>query len=293
MNNNRKGIVLAGGVGSRLYPLTLGTIKQLMPVYDKPMIYYPISVLMLSKIREIAIITTRDFIGNFKNLLGDGSDFGVEFSYFVQDKPNGLAESFLITEKFIKEKSVCLILGDNIFYGQGLEDKIMPAYNKTEGATIFGYQVDEPSRFGVVEFNDKGEAISLEEKPKFPKSNFAITGLYYYDQDVLEIAKMIEPSSRGELEITDLNKVYLDKKKLKVEDFGRGFAWLDMGTHDSLLDASQFIKTIEKQQGLKIACLEEIAYRNDWISLEKLEKKAKKLQNTNYGKYIIKLIQNA
>ena len=287
----RKGIVLAGGTGSRLYPLTLATTKQLMPVYDKPMIFYPISVMMLSKIQDIAIISSKEHLGSFKRLLGDGSRFGLNFYYFEQKYPNGIAESFIITENFIKGSPVCLILGDNIFYGQGLEEKVIPAYERIEGATIFGYQVDNPSRFGVVEFDNKGQAISLEEKPKNPKSNYVITGLYFYDQNVLDIAKKIEPSYRGELEITDVNKEYLKDGNLVVEEFGRGFAWLDMGTHDSLLEASQFIQAIEKQQGLKIACLEEIAFRNGWISKEQLAKSGELLKNTNYGKYILKLIK--
>ncbi len=292
MTKKRKGIILAGGTGSRLYPLNLATTKQLMPVYDKPMIFYPISVMMLSKIRDIAIITTQDYLESFKRLLGDGSKFGCNFSYFTQNEPNGIAESFIITESFIKESPVCLILGDNIFYGQGLEEKIFPACERTEGATIFGYQVDNPSRFGVVEFNNKGEAISLEEKPESPKSNYAVTGLYFYDENILSIAKKIKPSDRGELEITDVNKEYLKNGNLVVEDFGRGFAWLDMGTHDSLLEASQYIHAIEKQQGLKIACLEEIAFRNGWISIDDLAKSAEEFKKTNYGKYILKLIKS-
>lgn len=292
MINNRKGIILAGGTGSRLYPLTLATTKQLMPVYDKPMIFYPISVMMLSGIRDIAIITTKQYLENFKRLLGDGSKFGVQFVYFIQEEPNGIAESFIIAENFIKGFPVCLILGDNIFYGQGLEKKVAPAVNRTKGATIFGYQVSNPSRFGVVEFNKLGKVISLEEKPKFPKSNFAVTGLYFYDENVLNIAKTIKPSNRGELEITDVNKEYLKTSNLVVEDFGRGFAWLDMGTHDSLLEASQFIKAIEKQQGLKIACLEEIAFKNNWINLNDLVHRAETLKDTNYGKYILKIIKN-
>ena len=287
-----KGIILAGGSGTRLHPLTLVMSKQMMPVYDKPMIFYPISVMMLSKIKDIAIISSEEHLESFKRLLGDGSKFGVNFSYFKQKQPNGIAESFIITEDFIKGCPVCLILGDNIFYGQGLEEKVLPAYNRMEGATIFGYQVDNPSRFGVVEFNKKGQAVSLEEKPKKPKSNYAITGLYFYDQNVLNIAKTIKPSGRGELEITDVNKEYLRAGNLVVEDFGRGFAWLDMGTHDSLLEASQFIQAIEKQQGLKIACLEEIAFRNSWITLEELAESGEVLKNTNYGKYIIKLIKS-
>tara|TARA_X000000950_G_scaffold181007_1_gene219508 strand:+ start:675 stop:1556 length:882 start_codon:yes stop_codon:yes gene_type:complete len=292
MTNNRKGIILAGGTGSRLYPLTIATSKQLMPVYDKPMIYYPLSVLMLSKIQDIAVISTKDYLESFKRLLGDGSKFGINLSYFVQNEPNGIAESFIITESFFKGNPVCLILGDNIFYGQGLSEKVLPASKNKNGATIFGYQVDNPSIFGVVEFNQNGKAISLEEKPDFPKSNYAITGLYFYDENVIDIARKIKPSDRGELEITDINKEYLKNNKLVVEDFGRGFAWLDMGTHDSLLEASQFIQAIEKQQGLKIACLEEIAFRNSWITKNELLKSAENLKNTNYGKYIIKILKN-
>ena len=259
MTNNRKGIILAGGTGSRLYPLTIATSKQLMPVYDKPMIYYPLSVLMLSKIQDIAVISTKDYLESFKRLLGDGSKFGINLSYFIQNEPNGIAESFIITESFYKGNPVCLILGDNIFYGQGLSEKVLPASKNKNGATIFGYQVDNPSNFGVVEFNQNGQAISLEEKPDFPKSNYAITGLYYYDEDVIDIARKIKPSNRGELEITDVNREYLLKDKVSIEDFDGVFAWLDMGTHDSLLDASQFIKTIENQQGLKVAC------RRNWL----------------------------
>ena len=289
MSDNRKGIVLAGGKGSRLNPITLATSKQLLPVYDKPMIYYPISVLMLSKIREIAVISSPEHIHDYKTLLGSGKNIGVNFEYFVQDNPNGLAEAFILTENFIKNDPSCLILGDNIFYGQGLEKKILPAQNRKIGATIFGYQVSDPTRFGVVEFDEKGNTLSLEEKPKLPKSNYAVTGLYYYDNDVVEIAKTIKPSYRGELEITDVNLAYLKRGNLKVEDFGRGFAWLDMGTHDSLIEAGQFIRTIEKQQGLKIACLEEIAYRNNWINYDDLQNIGDNMQDTEYGKYLLKI----
>ena len=291
MPNNRKGIVLAGGKGSRLNPITLATSKQLLPVYDKPMIYYPISVLMLSKIREIAIISSPEHIDAYKNLLGDGKNIGVSFQYFIQNAPNGLAEAFILTESFIKTDPSCLILGDNIFYGQGFEEKIMPAQDRKDGATIFGYQVSDPSRFGVVEFDDKGNTLSLEEKPKHPKSNYAVTGLYYYDNDVIDIAKNITPSYRGELEITDVNLAYLKNGNLKVEDFGRGFAWLDMGTHDSLLEAGQFIRTIEKQQGLKIACLEEIAYSNGWINHQEILNIADKMIDTQYGEYLLQIIK--
>ena len=291
MPNNRKGIVLAGGNGSRLNPITLATSKQLLPVYDKPMIYYPISVLMLSKIREIAIISSPEHIGAYKKLLGDGKNIGVNFQYFIQNVPNGLAEAFILTESFIKSDPSCLILGDNIFYGQGFEEKIMPAQARKDGATIFGYQVSDPSRFGVVEFDDKGNTLSLEEKPKYPKSNYAVTGLYYYDNDVIDITKNITPSYRGELEITDVNLAYLKNGNLKVEDFGRGFAWLDMGTHDSLLEAGQFIRTIEKQQGLKIACLEEIAYSNGWINHQEILNIADKIIDTQYGEYLLQIIK--
>jgi len=291
MPNNRKGIVLAGGKGSRLNPITLATSKQLLPVYDKPMIYYPISVLMLSKIQEIAIISSPEHIDAYKKLLGDGKNIGVNFQYFTQNAPNGLAEAFILTESFIKKDPSCLILGDNIFYGQGFEEKIMPAQDRESGATIFGYQVSEPSRFGVVEFDEKGNTLSIEEKPKHPKSNYAVTGLYYYDNDVIDIAKNITPSTRGELEITDVNLAYLNNGNLKVEDFGRGFAWLDMGTHDSLLEAGQFIRTIEKQQGLKIACLEEIAYSNGWINYQEMLNIADKMIDTQYGRYLLQIIK--
>ena len=290
MINNRKGIILAGGTGSRLYPLTLATTKQLMPVYDKPMIFYPISVMMLSGIRDIAIITTKQYLENFKRLLGDGSKFGVQFVYFIQEEPNGIAESFIIAENFIKGFPVCLILGDNIFYGQGLEKKVAPAVNRTKGATIFGYQVSNPSRFGVVEFNKLGKVISLEEKPKFPKSNFAVTGLYFYDENVLNIAKTIKPSNRGELEISDINAIYLRNQDLKVEVLGRGFSWLDSGTHDSLLESSNFVKTIQNNTGNFVACLEEIAFRNKWITQKDIEVAAEKYKKNSYGKYLKSLL---
>ena len=287
----RKGIILAGGKGTRLYPLTVSNTKQLLPVYDKPMIYYPLSVLMLSQIRDIAIITSPEYKNNFERLLGKGENLGLNISYYIQYQPKGLADAFLITKNYIKNTKVCLILGDNIFYGQGLEEKIMKGHNLETGATIFGYQVRNPSQFVVVQFDKNGTPISLEEKPNKPKSNFAVTGLYYYDQNIVEIAESIKPSARGELEITDINLHYLKNNLLKVEDFGRGFAWLDMGEHDSLLEAGQFIQTIEKQQGLKIACLEEIAFRNKWIDENQLEETAIKLEKTKYGKYLMKVLK--
>ncbi len=287
----RKGIILAGGKGTRLYPLTVCNTKQLLPVYDKPMIYYPLSVLMLSKIRDIAIITAPEYKDNFERLLGTGEKLGLNISYYIQKQPKGLADAFLLTKNYIKNTRVCLILGDNIFYGQGLEEKIMKGQNLKSGATIYGYQVRNPSNFGVVEFDKSGSPISIEEKPKSPKSNFAVTGLYYYDQNIVEIAESIKPSERGELEITDINLHYLKNNLLKVEDFGRGFAWLDMGEYDSLLEAGQFIQTIEKQQGLKIACLEEIAFKNNWINDHQLEETAANLGNTNYGKYLMKVLK--
>ena len=287
---NRRGVILAGGLGTRLYPITLGNTKQLLPVYDKPMIYYPISVLMLSLIREIAVICSPKFLDQYKSLLGDGSQFGISIVYFTQAEPKGLADAFIITEKFIDDKNVCLILGDNIFYGQGLESKILPAHQRSSGATIFSYPVREPSRFGVVDFDKNGNPISIEEKPNSPKSNFAVTGLYYYDNKVVEIAKSLKPSKRGEIEITDINLEYLNQGRLHVEDFGRGFAWLDMGTHDSLLEASQFIQAIEKQQGLKVACLEEIAFKNKWITEKKLLEASNKYSNSEYGDYILQIL---
>ena len=281
-----KGIVLAGGAGRRLHPLTKAISKQLLPVYDKPLIYYPLSVLMLANIREILIITTSQDQHNFKNLLGDGADFGINLQYAEQARPNGLAEAFLIGEKFIGNENVCLVLGDNIFYGQGFKAFLNTAKERDKGATIFGYQVSEPERFGVVEFEDKNKAVSIEEKPKIPKSNFAVTGLYFYDNKVIEIAKQVQPSKRGELEITDIIQKYIEKDELYVEDFGRGFAWLDTGTHKSLMAAGQFVQVIEERQGLKIACLEELGYRNGWISREKLNEIAASLGETAYGKYL-------
>ena len=289
---NYKGIILAGGSGTRLHPVTLGVSKQLLPVYDKPMVYYPLSVLMLADIKEILLISTPHDIGSYKKLLGDGSQLGISIDYEVQEYPGGLAQAFLIGENFIGNDNCCLILGDNIFYGENFTEKLLKAKTKTDGATVFGYLVDDPSSFGVIEFSDDGVVNSIEEKPKNPKSNYAVTGLYFYDNNVINIAKSIEPSERGELEITSINNAYLDKNKLNVELFGRGFAWLDTGTHDSLLDAGQFVQTIEKRQGLKISCLEEISYRNGWITSDDVLKRAKELNKNDYGKYLEKIINN-
>lgn len=285
----RKGIILAGGSGSRLHPLTISTSKQLMPVYDKPMIYYPLSVLMLAGIKEVLIITTPEDQGNFKRLLGTGRQFGISLKYEIQERPDGLAQAFIIGQEFLGESSVALILGDNIFYGQHFSDILSNAMNECEGATVFGYHVNDPDRFGVVEFDNNHKAVSIEEKPKIPKSNFAVTGLYFYDNEVIEIAKNIKPSHRGELEITDINSIYLKREKLNVSVLGRGFAWLDTGTHDALLEAGQFVQTIEHRQGLKIACLEEIGYKQGWISEEDLRKSAESLKKTGYGKYLLKV----
>lgn len=288
-----KGIILAGGTGSRLYPITKGVSKQLLAIYDKPMIYYPVSVLMLAGIREVLIISTPEDLPNFEKLLGTGEDIGMQFKYKEQPAPNGLAEAFIIGEDFIGDDDVCLVLGDNIFYGQGISSLLERAKKTCEEedrATIFGYYVQNPNRYGVVDFDEGGQALSIEEKPENPKSNFAVTGLYFYPNKVVEIAKKITPSKRGELEITSVNEVFLKEKELNVELMGRGFAWLDTGTHDSLLEASNFIQTIEKRQGLKIACLEEIAYRKGFINESQLSDMAKKLSSSEYGKYLSKLL---
>ena len=285
-----KGIVLAGGSGTRLHPLTLSTSKQMLPIYDKPMIYYPISVLMLSGIREILIISTPEDLPGFQRLLGTGEQFGVEFTYAEQPSPDGLAQAFIIGEQFIGQDSVCLVLGDNIFYGQAFSPKLKQAANRSAGATVFGYQVRDPERFGVVAFDKKNKATSIEEKPNNPKSNFAVTGLYFYDNDVIDIAKQVKPSHRGELEITTINQIYLERGDLNVELLGRGFAWLDTGTHEFLLEASQFVETIQKRQGYQIACLEEIAFNNGWLGLQALEEQAWALAKSNYGSYLKALI---
>ena len=289
MSTLYKGIVLAGGSGTRLHPITKSVSKQLLPIYDKPMIYYPISVLMLSGIRDILIITTPEDITAFKILLGDGSQFGISLKYAIQPSPDGLAQAFIIGEEFIGNNNVALVLGDNIFYGQHFTEKLKKATSKLTGASIFGYHVQDPERFGVVEFNQIGKVLSLEEKPLIPKSNYAITGLYFYDNNVIEIAKSILPSARGELEITDINDAYLKKGNLSVEVLGRGFAWLDTGTHDSLLEASQCVHTVEKRQGLKVACLEEISFNQSWISKDKLLFQANKQKKTSYGQYLLNL----
>ncbi|HIL40164.1 MAG TPA: glucose-1-phosphate thymidylyltransferase [Methylococcales bacterium] len=286
-----KGIILAGGSGTRLHPITRGVSKQMLPIYDKPMIYYPLSVLMLAGIRDILIISTPEDLPNFQKLLGTGEQFGISLSYAEQPSPDGLAQAFLIGEDFIGTDSVSLVLGDNIFYGQHFNEHLLEAASIQSGATVFGYHVSNPSDFGVVEFDQTGKAISLEEKPCHPKSNFAVTGLYFYDNQVIDIAKSIKPSPRGELEITDVNRYYLEQNTLSVQVLGRGFAWLDTGTHDSLLAASQFIQTIEHRQGLKVACLEEIAYRNHWIDAQMLNTQAQHLRKTGYGEYLLKVLE--
>ncbi|AGB81803.1 Glucose-1-phosphate thymidylyltransferase 2 [Serratia rubidaea] len=286
-----KGIVLAGGSGTRLYPITRGVSKQLLPIYDKPMVYYPISVLMLAGIRDILIISTPEDMPSFQRLLGDGSRFGINLSYEIQPSPDGLAQAFLIGEEFINGDRCALVLGDNIYFGQSFGAKLENVVARNEGATVFGYQVMDPERFGVVEFDDQFRALSLEEKPAVPKSNWAVTGLYFYDENVVEMAKQVKPSPRGELEITTLNQMYLDQGKLNVELLGRGFAWLDTGTHDSLIEASQFIHTIEKRQGFKVACLEEIAFRKGWLSREQVADEAKLLSKTLYGQYLAHIIR--
>lgn len=291
-----KGIILAGGSGTRLYPITKGVSKQLLPIYDKPMIYYPLSVLMLAGLNEILIISTPEDLPNFKKLLGDGSNFGISLTYKEQPSPDGLAQAFIIGEDFIGDDDVCLVLGDNIFHGQGLSQMLISARENVENegkSTVFGYYVNDPERYGVAEFDDEGNVISIEEKPTHPKSNFAVVGLYFYTNEVVEIAKNIKPSDRGELEITTVNETFLKKGKLKVELMGRGYAWLDTGTHESLLEASSFIQTIEKRQGLKVACLEEIAYEEGFISAEKVLELAKPLAKSGYGQYLIKRVQKS
>ena len=287
-----KGIILAGGVGSRLHPITLSVSKQTLPIYDKPMIYYPLSVLMLSDIRDVLIISTPEDLGLYKRLLKDGSQFGISINYIEQQRPEGLAQAFLIGETFIEKENVCLVLGDNIFYGQHFTEQLERASRKEKGATIFGCFTKEPQRFGVIEFDTNGKTLSIEEKPPNPKSDFAVTGLYFYDNQVIEFAKSLKPSSRGELEITDLNNIYIKESNLDVEILGRGFTWLDTGTFDSLLEASQLVQTIQKSQGLKIACLEEIAYKKNWIDFEQLSLQANKLKNSPYGAYLKNILKD-
>lgn len=288
---NTKGIILAGGSGTRLYPITKGVSKQLLPIYDKPMVYYPLSVLMLAGIQDILIISTPDDIDSFKRLLGDGKQLGITLSYAVQLNPDGLAQAFIIGEQFIGDSNVCLVLGDNIFYGPGFSPLLRKAVSQKTGATVFGYQVKDPERFGVVEFDDNKRALSIEEKPTQPKSNYAVTGLYFYDNDVVSIAKQVRPSERGELEITTINQLYMQRGDLKVELLGRGFAWLDTGTHESLLAAGMFVETIEKRQGYKIACLEEIAYLQGWLSKQDLQEIGTALSKNSYGQYLLDLVK--
>tara|TARA_B100000212_G_C27341481_1_gene519416 strand:+ start:268 stop:1143 length:876 start_codon:yes stop_codon:yes gene_type:complete len=290
---NYKGIVLAGGTGSRLFPITKGLSKQLLPIYDKPMIYYPLSVLMLSNIRDIAIITTREDLASYKKLLGDGSNFGINLSFFIQEKPEGIAQSFLIAKDFIQNFNVSLILGDNIFYGQHFTEKLKKATQRDNGATIFGYHVNDPENFGVIEFDKEGSILNIEEKPTHPKSNYVVTGLYFYDQEVTYIAESIKPSNRGELEITSINNAYLENDSLNVETLGRGFSWLDTGTHDSLIEAGKFVQTIEQRQSLKVACLEEIAFNKNWITEQKLLESAENFSSTNYGRYLFNLVNRS
>ena len=286
---NTKGIILAGGSGTRLYPITKGVSKQLLPIYDKPMIYYPLSVLMLAGIREVLIISTPDDIDGFKRLLADGKELGIDISYAVQPSPDGLAQAFIIGEEFIGGSNVCLVLGDNIFYGQGFTPLLRQAVNRQKGATVFGYQVKDPERFGVVAFDENRRAISIEEKPVKPKSNYAVTGLYFYDNDVIQIAKKVKPSHRGEVEITTVNQMYMERDDLHVELLGRGFAWLDTGTHESLLEAAQFVETIEKRQGYKVACLEEIALNNGWLTKQQVAEIGQSMSKNAYGQYLMSL----
>ena len=290
---NTKGIILAGGSGTRLYPITKGVSKQLLPIYDKPMIYYPLSVLMLAGIREVLIISTPDDIDGFKRLLGDGQELGIDISYAVQPSPDGLAQAFIIGEDFIGDSNVCLVLGDNIFYGQGFTPLLRQAVNRQKGATVFGYQVKDPERFGVVAFDENKRAISIEEKPVKPKSNYAVTGLYFYDNDVIEIAKKVKPSDRGEVEITTVNQMYMERNDLNVELLGRGFAWLDTGTHESLLEAAQFVETIEKRQGYKVACLEEIALNNGWLTKQQVAEIGQTMSKNAYGQYLMDLTKES